>query len=66
MELNVLLFDRLSVDVAVEAPRVRTPDNLLIAFRMPGVSWACSSILIVIFVSVVARVVKSVASKPRV
>lgn len=40
MVLNVLLFDRLSVVVAVEALRLMTLESLLIASRMPEVSWA--------------------------
>lgn len=63
MELKVLLFDRLSVVVAVEAPRLRTPGSLLIASRMPEVSWGWSSILIVIWLSTAARLAKLFASQ---
>jgi hypothetical protein len=63
MELKVLLFDRLSVVVAVEAPRLRTLESLLIASRMPEVSWDWSSIPMVRPVSVAARFVKTFASQ---
>lgn len=65
MELKVLLFDRLSVVVAVEALRLRTLESLLIASRMPEEFWACSSILMVRIISVAARFVKVFASRPR-
>lgn len=63
MEMKVLLFDRLSVVVAVEAPRLRTPESLLIACRMPEESWGWSSILIVVWVSTAAKWVKWHASQ---
>jgi len=64
MELNVLLFDRLSVVVAVEAPRLRTLESLLIASRMPEVSWDWSFILIVICVCVYSSEIDEVVCQP--
>ena len=63
MELKVLLFDRLSVVVAVGAPRLSTPESLLIASRMPEESRGWSSILIVVWVSTAAKWVKWFASR---
>jgi hypothetical protein len=66
MELKVVLFDRLSVMVAVEALRLRTLESLLIAFRMPGVSSGGSSIAVVVCLAATANVAKAFASKLRI
>ena len=48
MELKVVLFDRLSVVVVVEALRLRTLESLFTAFRITEVSSGGSSIVVVV------------------
>jgi hypothetical protein len=65
MELKVVLFDRLSVVVAVDALRLSTLESLLMAFRMPGVSSGGSSIVVEVCVAATAECVQAFASKSR-